>query len=240
MAARPSPLGSSRGPSGPRLPSLAIISAVSSIQIIRLLDVVPPTGLSEAVGVFPRSIVIRGEDFRGAETVLINGTEAPEFVILNSTTIMAQVPEAFRESAIYEVNILSGSITFTEQSLVEFTVGRRPQAAKGKVKLMQTFLRILMRSTGTNLFHRTLGGSLRKKVGGNISQLTPADVQLAVTNTANQIIAAQSRSRNIPSSERLLAAEIVGLDVSPQETATAVTIVLTSHSRERMGTSFVA
>lgn len=203
------------------------------IQLIRLLDVLKVNSVRNAPGVSPRSLIIEGEDFRSVETVLINGTAAPEFVAYSKTQLIAEVPELYRNETITEVSVLSSSLTFTKRSLVSFTFGTRPKKLSGVLRLMQTFLRILLRSPGSNVFHRRSGGGLLLRIGDNISTRAAADIAIAINSTKTYLIGVQTAERNIPPPERLLNAEIAGLTIDPQNTTIAVTIILTNHSGQR-------
>lgn len=209
------------------------------IQLIRLLDLLNVNTISEAVGVSPRSIYVDGEDFRSVEQVIINGITAPEFIVLSETRLIAEVPEALRQATITEVSVFSQNLTFTERSLVEFTFGTRPKKARGTVRLMQTFLRLLLRTPGSNIFHKRTGGGMLRRVGGVINNRSAADIQIAVTSAKQQIIAAQTPVRSLPNSERLLNAEITNLVADPTNTSIYVTIALTSHNRERVAATLL-
>lgn len=205
------------------------------IQIVRLLDVVAVTAIEEAVGVSPRSVVITGDDFESVEQVLLNGFPSPEFVTYAENKILAQVPGEVVLSSITDVFILSAKLTLTERSLVEFTFGTRPQKVTGIIKLMQTFLRILIRTPNSNVFHRNIGGGLFRKIGSTIGtgpnrDRAAADATIAVNRTQEQIVAVQTPIRSIPPSERLLSASIVALDVDFQNGALSMSVDLISHS----------
>lgn len=206
---------------------------MNGIQIIRLLDDLRVNSIRNAVGVSPRSIIITGEDFRSVETVIIDGFVAPEFIVYSPTELVAEVPAPLRESVIQGVSVLSASLTLTERSLVEFTFGTRPKKATGTLRLMQTFLRILMRSPGSNRFHPRSGGGLLKLIGGSVTNQTAADIAIAVQSARQYLINVQTTDRGIPPSERLLSAEIQSIDVQPELTSAFVTLVLTSHSGAR-------
>lgn len=203
------------------------------IQLIELLDVLKVNSVRNATGVSPRSLIITGEDFRSVERVLINGTPAPTFIVYSPTQLVAEVPEVHRDANITDVAVMSSKLTFTQRSLVSFTFGTRPKKVSGVLRLMQTFLRILLRTPGSNLFHRRSGGGLPTGTGKNITKSTAADIQVAVSTTQSYLIGIQTPERNIAPSERLLSAEITNLDVDKFNTSISVTIVLTSHSGRR-------
>ncbi len=203
------------------------------IQLVRLLDVLKVSLVRNVPGSSPRQVVLVGVDFRNVESVLINGTDSPSFVVNSLTEITAEVPEIWRTSPISEVSVLSSQLTMTASSLVEFTFGTRPKKVAGVVRLMQTFLRLLLRSPGSNTFHPRAGGGILKRIGTNITESAAADVAVAVGNTKAYLISIQTPERNIPPSERLLSAEVSAVSADPQHTSVSVTIVLTNHSGQR-------
>lgn len=213
---------------------------MDSIQLIRLLDVANISLVQEAAGVSPRSLLVIGEDFRSVEQVVMDGIASPDVVVLSDTQLVAEVPEVLRSSTIFNVTVLSQSLTLTDSSLVEFTFGTRPVTARSTVRVIQNFLRILLRSPGSNIFHKRSGGGLLKRVGDNITARSAADVQIAVTNTKQYIVSIQTPQRSIPPSERLLEAEITALNADPANTSLYVTILLTTHSGQQAGTTLVA
>lgn len=210
------------------------------IQLIRLLDVLQVNTVRSAVGVSPRSIIIAGKDFRNVEVVLINGSPSPDFVVYSQTELVAQVPLEFVDSFITSVAVLSSGLTLTDRSLVQFTVGTRPKKVTGVVRLMQTFLRILFRTPGTNVFHKRSGGGLIRRVGSNINSRSAADVAIAVNAAQQYLIGVQTAERNIPPNERLLSANVAKVSASRQDTAISVTIVLTNHSGQTAAATLTA
>lgn len=210
------------------------------IQIIRVLDALNVNGVQEA-GVQPRSVIVTGQDFSSVEQVLLNGFSAPEFVQYSSTRIVAQVPEIISEATISEVMVLSSRFTLTPQSLLEFTLGERVRAVTGIQKLVQNFVRILLRNPGTNLFHPRSGGGLTDVVGTNLDtrDRVAADIAVSVSRTRQHIVGTQTPDRTIPDSERLLSADVSSLDVDPINAAVYVTILLRSHSGRSAAASLV-
>lgn len=213
---------------------------MKSVSLIRLLDAVPVTTLQEAVGVHPRSIIVDGDDFTSVETVLINGSSSPEIAVLSQTRLLAQVPEDQVAATITDVSVLSANLTLTERSLVQFTVGTRIRAVSGIQRLLQVFLRQLLRSPRSNIFHPRSGGGLRRRVGTLFDSSVSADIALSVSSARQYIIAAQSGDRTIPPSERLLSAEIVGLRPMPEASAVFVTISLRAHDGQTGAASMLA
>lgn len=215
---------------------------MQDIQVIRILDALQVNRVEEAPGVEPRSVIVTGQDFSSVEQVLLNGFPSPEFVQYSESRIVAQVPEIIEEATITEVMVLSSRFTLTPQSLVEFTLGERIRAVTGTQKLMQNFIRILLRSPGTNLFHPRSGGGLTDSVGNNLDSKdrVSADIAVSVSRTRQYIVGTQTPNRSIPDSERLLSADITGLDVDPVNSAVYLTVLLRSHSGSSAAASLVA
>lgn len=211
-----------------------------SPQIVYLLDSVPVTDVRSAVGVSPRSMDIRGRDFRSVTAVYINGQASPSFIVMNETRIIAEVPDGEKGEAVVEVAVMSASLTLTASSLVDFTVGPSPKKVRGAQRLMQEFLRILMRTPGSNKFHRDSGGGLGQRVGKNLTNSSAADITVSVNNTARYIVSKQTPVRNIPPSERLLTAEVTAVDTNLDTGVLQATILLTNHTGESAGATLIS
>lgn len=209
-------------------------------QVVRLNDVLPVTGIERVPGVQPRTVRLKGRDFRNVETVYLNGSVSPEFVVLSQGEILAQVPADQKSVAIQEAYVLSTRLTFTKRSVVELSVGIRPQTVSGTLLLVQTFIRLLLRTPGSNIFHPTSGGGLYRNIGkvlgSNSRDRVGAEAAVAVARTRQLIISTQTPDRRIPPEERLLSADIIGLELVPQQGELHMSIRVDSHA----GTSAAA
>lgn len=204
------------------------------IQVVRLSDVLPITGITAVPGVRPRTVRLTGRDFKNVESVYINSSASPEFIILSDSEILAQVPADKVQQAITDAYVLSTRISFTSRSLVELSMGTRPQTVEGTLSLVQQFTRILLRTPGSNIFHRQSGGGLFKNVGkvigSNARDRVGAEVVVAVARTRQLMIASQTPDRRIPPEERLLSAEVIGLSIQPREGSVTMSVSVTSHA----------
>lgn len=210
------------------------------IQLIRLLDVMPVTSYTNAPGVSPRSLIVKGENFQNISDVLINGMLSPTFVVYKPTELVAEVPVDFEDAIITDVAVLSANPTYTGKSLIELTLGTKVREISGKQRLLQNFVRLLLRTPGSNIFHKTSGGGLPKRIGSAMDDRIAADIAIAINNTKQYIIASQTQERNIPQDERLLSAEISGLTIDPTNAAVYVTLVITTHAGARSAATLVA
>lgn len=203
---------------------------MNSIQVIKILDVAEVASIRNAEGVVPRSLLISGKDFRAVDQVVMHGFRSPEFAVLDAQTLIAQVPDNLLEETIYDVLVLSSNFTLTDRSFIELGLGSRIRKVSGILRLLQIFIRNLLRTPGTNIFHPTLGGGVLRVVGQNITDNSVADVAVAIRKTTADIIARQSQIREIPPSERLLSAEISNFYADQPTGTVFVTVTLQNHS----------
>lgn len=201
-----------------------------SPQIIRLLDVADVNSISNAEGVVPRTLRIKGKDMRSVETVLIHGFESPQTILLSDTEVLAQVPDNLAEMMIYDVTVLSANFTLTERSLVEFNIGKSVKKVRGILRLLQVFVRLLLRTPGSNIFHPNTGGGVAAVIGRNIEGHEASDVAVGIRRVEQDIISRQAPIREIPADERLLAAKMSGFYFDQQTGSMYVTVTLTTHS----------
>lgn len=208
-------------------------------QVVRLQDVLPITSISRLPGVTPRSVEILGSDFVNVESVFLNDSLSPSIVVMSEKRILAQVPADQVEATISSAYVLSTRLTFTSRSLVDLTLGKRPQSVSGILMLVQNFVRVLLRTPGTNIFNNLGGGlfkSIGRTIGVNSRDRVGSDIAVAVARTRQAFIQAQTPDRRIPPEERLLTADIIGLSIVPEEGTIYASISVTSQA----GTSAAA
>jgi hypothetical protein len=196
--------------------------------------------MRNAPGVSPRSIIVTGSNFENIDSVLINGMTAPEFVVTSRTSLIAQVPADIEDAVLTDVAVLCAVPSYTGRSLVEMTLGSKIRAISGTQRMMQNFVRLLLRTPGSNIFNKTSGGGLPQRIGSTLDNRVAADIAVAVASTKQYIIAAQTPERTIPNDERLLSAEIANLTVDAANASVYVTIILTSHAGARSAATLVA
>lgn len=190
------------------------------LKILTIRDLLPVTGVEYAARVQPLSVVITGDRLDQASIVYINDVESPEFVVLSSGKILAQVPTGERNSVLRKLAVVATVPSANRKSLLHFEVGHSVRGIKGLEKLIQSFCKLLLQTPGTDRFRPDDGGGLLKLVGRNVSRGDTKNLQAsvvgAVTRTRDQLLARQGADRRIPSDERLLTAitEAVGFDTS--------------------------
>lgn len=186
---------------------------MTTLEVIKFRDVLRASSIPRLVpNMAVPTLEIKGEDFRSAETIIINDSKAPEFVIVNKQTIYAQIPEGTKQ--IRTISILSSNFTTTSiASKVTFQVGTKTKTVSGMLKLVQLFVKVLLQSPGSDVFDQDIGGGLQDLIG-LITSTKRSDkvlgaISQAVSQTESQIRRAQLDTPGIPLTERLLGATLL-------------------------------
>lgn len=181
-----------------------------------------------------RTLEVFGDDFRSADEVLMNEVPSPSFIILSKTRILAEVPQALKDSTISSISVLSKRLTITPRSYIRFRIGRTPSKVRGILRLLQLFLRVLFQTPGTDIFSPKLGGGALVHLGQSVSIEQGTDLVgdfiVSVDNTTRQIIQIQSRDQAIPPDERMLTARVLSAGFNKNETAIIASIEVLSQA----------
>lgn len=207
------------------------------LQYIQFSDSLSVTGAQEIPGLEPRSLEIRGVDFRNATKVFMNDLLSPSFVVSSQNIILAQVPTPLVKSNIQSIEVISSEFTATWQSKLIFEIGENPKLITGLQVLMQTFLKVLFTTPGSDSFVGKLGGNALKNLGGSfeVSETSSvvSDFTIAVSRTVTQIQGLQAQQTQIPDDERLLAANVLSVGFNPYLTALVARVELIAQSGRR-------
>jgi hypothetical protein len=166
-----------------------------------------------------RTAEISGVDFSSARDVIINEAKSPSVIIQSKNLLYAQMPS--NVGSIRSVVVISNRLTRTKRSTIKFIIGDTPSYVSGIERLVQTFLKLLLQTPGTDAFAQNIGGGILgavAKIGrsGGATSMT-ADVQLGVDRVRKQLIAIQTNDPALAVSERLLYARLLSAKFSPQE-----------------------
>lgn len=188
------------------------------LQILTIRDLLPVTRVDFAARVVPLSIIIQGDRLDQASSVFINDLEAPEFAVLGTNRIIAQIPTSERSSILRKIAVIATVPAVNRRSLLLFEVTSSIRKISGIEKLVQAYCKQLVQTPGTDRFRPTEGGGLLKLVGRNVSKGDSKNLQAsvigAISRARDQLIGRQNADRRIPADERLLAAtaDAVGFD----------------------------
>ena len=191
------------------------------LEVIKFRDLVTVTQITRFVpGLADLTLEITGEDFSSVEEVLVNEVKAPEFIILNKTTMWVTLPDAAKNE-IATIEVLSSNFTSSINSAkMTFKLGDKTRAVNGILKLVQLFTKWLLQSPGSDVFNPDRGGGLQQLIGQVMStrKMEPvmASLTRAISTTVSQLQTAQSAQSNLPLNERLLSANMTTINVYEQ------------------------
>lgn len=191
------------------------------LEVIRFRDILRVNTVPRFVpGLDPLTLEITGHDLSSASKVLINETLSPEFMITNKQTIFAQLPDGI--TSVSTIEILSNDFTRTvEASKLEFEVGDKTQKVEGVLKLVQLFTKWILQTPGTDIFNPARGGGLQEIIGKITTtkdmQRILASITRAIGVTVTQIRSAQINVPELPLDERLLSANLIGMNIYQEQ-----------------------
>lgn len=193
---------------------------MKDIKLLTIRDLLPVSEVEFVANLVPLSMSIIGEKLDQATKIFINDVEAPEFVVMTRSRIIAQVPSSEVKSIINKVAVIAEKPSAGRSSLLHFEMEGTFRSLQGIERLVQHFCKLLMQSPGSDKFSPNEGGGLLRIVGRNVSRNDAKSLQAsvvgAVSRTRDQILSRQASNSRIPSDERLLSvtAEAVGFDVA--------------------------
>jgi hypothetical protein len=206
-------------------------------QIIEIRDLLPITAIRAVPNLTPRTLSVYGRDFTSTYEVHINEEKSPSVVIVNSQNLLAQVPENQGNAAIRNVAVISSRLTKTARSVIEFRIGDTTKAVSGITRLVQTFLKILLQTPGTDIFAKNIGGGVLRAVSrqtGKDGRSMVSDAKIGVERTQRQLIALQANDPALTLQEKLLYAKLLEANFVPAELALVTKIRIANQANQDM------
>jgi hypothetical protein len=207
------------------------------IQVTYLRDVLPVDSVDEIPGMVPRTLDVRGPNFKNAVKIEVNEEDVLTFVVMSKHRILIQVPESQEKEVIRTLAVLSNDFTKTRSSQVKFEFTNHPRKLSGLQKLIQTFLLYLLRTPGTDVWYPKSGGGVQKLIGAHFSRSNAGGVtaafSTAVSRTRTQIISLQASNTRLPSNEKLGAVNVLSAVFDAQQTALLARVELVSQAGQR-------
>lgn len=207
------------------------------IQVISLVDSLRIDTVISVPNMVPRTLDVRGPDFRSVTKVEVNDEEAPAFFVQSRQRILIQVPTSQERSRIRSLAVLSNRFTSTESSLVRFEVGNFPKKASGIMKLIQTFILWLLRTPGRDSWYPNTGGGLQRVIGAGFSKANSngvvAEFTLAVSRTRSQLVSRQASNTHLNPDEKLATANVLNAVFNAGQTALIARVELVAQSGKR-------
>jgi hypothetical protein len=184
----------------------------------------PVAGTTGLIAVTPENvpstrISLTGRNFLSAEEVKLNGNLV-DFEVVGDRRIEIELPESMESEYIRTVTVLSSSFTGREASVMEFVAGSHLRKVTGLLKAMQQFIKVMMTSPGTDIFHKTYGGGLLSTLSTNLDYENSApmigQILASLSRTSKQIISSQA-SKRLPADEKLKSVVLLDLKLSKQD-----------------------
>jgi len=203
------------------------------IQFFLFQDSLQVAGVQEVPDFVPRTLVISGREFLKTSEVRLNDVKSPSIIVSNNTHVLVQVPDSEVSQTIRSVEVLSTDWTASFRSKIDFKFGDNPTKASGLKALMQTFIKVLMQTPGSDAFNKTVGGGALAAIGRSITRHDNGilgDLAVAVARTTEQIRSFQSRQVRLPDDERLLSADLSDLKFDPATTSVFARIEILSQA----------
>jgi phage baseplate assembly protein W len=210
---------------------------VIDFRAISYQGITLPTSYREGEG--GEFLELRGTGFTDVADVLINGYRSPAFIVESTTRIFAEVPSQVRGDIVTDLRVLLLAAASGQESGVVLSVGGGQGYVSGPGRLMQTVIKVLLTTPGTNIFSPSLGGGLTRITGTpfNTSSGVEARVRQAIANTENQLLAIHAAAASrIPDSERLRSIQVLSVDADIDSSSLRVRIAVTAQNGSRVTT----
>ena len=211
------------------------------IQYFQFSDALQLTGDRDVPGLLPRTLELHGPDLRSAVEIYINEVKSPSFIINDPRLILAQVPESVTHESVHSITVLSSEFTATIRSQIRFKFGISPGKATGLKSMMQTFLKILFTTPGTDAFMKKIGGAALRNIGRNFDMGQTSDLvsdfAVAVGRAESQMRSMQGYQTRLPDDERLLSAKLLNIKFDVATTSLIARVELISQSGIRAVTN---
>ena len=206
------------------------------LQVTEIRDILDVTGVAPAFNVTPKSVIIEGRDFRSVQYVLINDMKSPSILQESSSRMIAQVPAALGSAPIRTVVAVSNRLTNTFQSQITFALRDTPSVISGMERLIQTFVKMLLTTPGSDIFSPKSGGGVLRAVARQTTRdggSMVSDLQAGIDRVQRQLIAIQANDRTLALSERLLSVTLLEAKFILSELALVGRLLIRNQTNQR-------
>lgn len=179
---------------------------------------------------------IRGTGFEDVANVVINGYRSPNFIVESSKRIFAEVPSAVRGEPIHDIQVLLLSAAAGQESAVVLDVGGGNGYVSGTAKLMQTVIKVMLTTPGSDIFNPQLGGGLRTVLGSTFGDARSAEARArqSISDTESQLQALHASMPRLPLAEKLRSISVLSISYSIDDSALYARIAVTSQDGNRV------
>jgi hypothetical protein len=206
------------------------------LQIIEIRDVLSITGVQPLPGLTPRSVRVYGKDFRNVYEVLVNDAISPSVYVVTNTEMLVQVPLPIGGAPVRTVQAVSHKLTSTEKSKITFRLGDTTHGVAGMERLVQSFIKMLLQTPGSDIFAHKHGGGVLRTVARQTTRgggSMVADLTVGVERASKQLMNLQSINMAMPLTERLLFARVIDAKFIQSDLALVGRINIGNQARQR-------
>ena len=200
---------------------------------------IPTSYSTNAVGDF---VQITGAGFVDVANVLINGYRSPEFIVDSSQRIFAAVPTAVAGQIITDIQVLLLSPLKGTENAVILDIGGGNGRIEGPPKLVQSFIKVLLTTPGSNIFSPQLGGGLMQLSGKNMasrSENLESEARAAIARTEAQMKALHTATPRLPDSEKLRSVTIISVNVDVDSSTLSIRLELVAQNGSRVSAGVI-
>lgn len=205
---------------------------MADLQVVFLQDLLPVSRVEPINSTTP-ALRVRGKELSAASAVLINGIEAPAFLVTDRHSLVVEIPSSQVGDLIRSVAVLSSRITKADRSVLTFRIGGSSARVSGILRLVQRYVLMLMTNPGSDVLNPSLGGGLLNLVGKTIQgngqgENVRTGIQQSISKTTSDLRKIQTQGAGLPPDETLLSALLVNVNFDARTTTLAVRLQLES------------
>ncbi len=197
------------------------------LQVIKIKDQAVIRRIS-LVSKEPKYVIrLTGGDFRTADKVEVNHTDITDFEVESAQNMLVTLPAAVAAELVTSVVVTSTRFTVTPYSKIELSFNKRGRV-RGITKAIQQFVKLLLTTPGSDIFHKAQGAGLGRVVGARMGRKElEAQVGLltdSINRTSKQMVTSQLR-QFMPDDERLKKVTVLKVRFDPNQAEFSVRLV---------------
>jgi hypothetical protein len=194
---------------------------MKDFRIVHAKSILKVHSVAPIRGFLPPSVVVVGERLDRTREVLYNGLQANEFIVSSASRLIVRIPESQVGKELSDLQVLS-SVSLTRlDTLISLELSKPPKQVEGIDRLIQAWLMIFYTTPGSDIFNPSSGGGVQTLIGRSTDRTgknVAADLVEAIDRTRQELLRIQTGNARIPPSERLLSAELQGIQFDPNST----------------------
>jgi hypothetical protein len=181
-------------------------------QIVAAQTSLPVQSVAPIRGFVPLSVVVLGTNLDQTSSVLFNGVESPDFIVVSKSRLIVQVPASQIGKGFTSITALGTSLLASSGTAVLSLQLVNPiKEVSGLSRLVQSFVISFLTTPGSDVFNPSSGGGGNAIIGRTTDKQgtgVAADLANALTRTKNELTQVQAQQPNLPLDEKLLSVNL--------------------------------